>query len=38
MIAKAAGYVVVGINVNAKRNQIAEGNGLDLVVNPTSRI
>jgi polar amino acid transport system substrate-binding protein len=34
LIAKAAGYVVVGIEVNAKRNQIAQANGLDLVINP----
>jgi predicted dehydrogenase/threonine dehydrogenase-like Zn-dependent dehydrogenase len=35
MIAKAAGLVVVGIDVNAKRTQIAETNNLDLVVNPS---
>jgi polar amino acid transport system substrate-binding protein len=35
MIAKAAGYIVIGIDVNAKRNQIAEANGLDMVVSPS---
>jgi predicted dehydrogenase len=35
MIAKAAGYIVIGIDINAKRNQIAEANGLDMVVTPT---
>jgi predicted dehydrogenase/threonine dehydrogenase-like Zn-dependent dehydrogenase len=34
MIAKAAGCVVIGIDINAKRNQIAQANGLDLVLNP----
>jgi predicted dehydrogenase/threonine dehydrogenase-like Zn-dependent dehydrogenase len=35
MIAKAAGCIVVGIDVNPKRNQIATANGVDLVANPT---
>lgn len=34
MIAKAAGCVVVGIDINATRNQIAEASGIDLVINP----
>ncbi len=34
MIAKAAGCVVVGIDINEKRNQIAGENGIDLVINP----
>ncbi len=35
MIAKAAGCIVVGIDINEKRNQIARENGIDLVVNPS---
>jgi len=34
MIAKAAGCVVVGIEVNETRNELARKNGADLVINP----
>lgn len=34
MIAKAAGCVVIGIDIDDKRNQIAQANGLDLALNP----
>ncbi len=34
MVAKAAGCVVVGIDVDEKRNELARQTGLDLVVNP----
>jgi predicted dehydrogenase/threonine dehydrogenase-like Zn-dependent dehydrogenase len=34
MIAKAAGCIVVGIDINTKRNQLAERNGVDLALNP----
>ena len=34
MIAKAAGCIVVGIDISAQRNQLAKDNGADLVVHP----
>ena len=34
MIAKAAGCVVIGIDINANRNQLARDLGADLVVHP----
>ncbi len=34
MIAKAAGAVVVGIDISDSRNQLAEANGADLVIHP----
>lgn len=34
MVAKAAGCVVIGIDVNSTRTRIGEANGLDLVLNP----
>jgi predicted dehydrogenase/threonine dehydrogenase-like Zn-dependent dehydrogenase len=36
MIAKAAGCVVVGIDLSDERNQLAAQNGADLVINPAS--
>jgi predicted dehydrogenase/threonine dehydrogenase-like Zn-dependent dehydrogenase len=35
LVAKAAGCVVVGIDINEARNQLARSNGADLVINPT---
>lgn len=36
MIAKAAGCVVIGIDLSDERLEIAEKNGVDLVINPRS--
>jgi predicted dehydrogenase len=36
MIAKAAGCVVVGIDVDDARNELARRNGVDLAVNPSA--
>ena len=34
MIAKSAGCVVIGIDINNERNEIAKKNGIDYVLNP----